>query len=76
MAFPLKQVPTLEERLRMSEEVQKNPSEKRTDVAKQLGLPPSTLNTIIAKEKIREHSYMSVEQELTTCSVLCVKKMW
>jgi hypothetical protein len=33
--------------------VQKSPSEKRTDVAKQLGLPPSILNTIIAKEKIR-----------------------
>jgi hypothetical protein len=33
----------------------KNPSEKRTDVAKQLGLPPSTLNTIIVK-KIREHA--------------------
>jgi hypothetical protein len=40
--------------------VQKTPSEKRTDVAKQLGLPPSTLNMIIAKKKkIREHSYMS-----------------
>jgi hypothetical protein len=51
-----------------------NPSEKRTDVAKQLGLPPSTLNTIIAKKKIREHSYMSVDQELTMCGVLCVKK--
>jgi hypothetical protein len=56
--------------------VQKTPSEKRIDIAKQLGLPPSTLNTITAKKKIREHSYMSVEQELTTCSVLCVKKMW
>jgi hypothetical protein len=46
--------------------VQKNPSEKRTDVAKQLGLPPSTLNTIIVKEKIREHTYVSVDQELAT----------
>jgi hypothetical protein len=75
MAFALKQVRTLEERLRISEEVQKNPSEKRTAVAKQLGLPPSTPNSIIAKEKIREHSYMSVDQELTTCSVLRVKNM-
>jgi hypothetical protein len=58
MAFPLKQVRTLEEQLRISEEVQKNPSEKRTDVAKQLGLPPSTLNTIIANEKTREHAYV------------------
>jgi hypothetical protein len=53
----------------------KNPSEKRTDVAKQLGLPPSTLNTIIAKKKIREHAYMSVDQELMTCGVLCVEEM-
>jgi hypothetical protein len=55
--------------------VQKNQTEKRTDIAKQLGLPPSTLNTIIVKEKIREHSYMSVDQELTMCGVLCVEKM-
>jgi hypothetical protein len=38
--------------------VVKNPSEKRTDIAKQLGLPPSTLNTIIVKKKIREHAYV------------------
>jgi hypothetical protein len=51
--------------------VQKTPSEKRTDIAKQLGLPPSTLNKIIGKKKkIREHSYMSVQQELTTCGEL------
>jgi hypothetical protein len=74
MAFPLKQVRTLKERLRISEEVGKNPSQKRTDVAKQLGLPPSTLNMIIANEKIREHSYVSVDQELTTCGMLCVEK--
>jgi hypothetical protein len=75
MAFPLKQVRTLEERLHISEEVQKNPSEKRTDVGKQLGLPPSTLNTIIAKKKIRRHTYVSVDQELATCGVLCVEEM-
>jgi transposase-like protein len=56
MAFPVKQVWTSEERLRITEEVEKNPSEKRTDVAKRLGLPPSTLNKIIAKGKIREHA--------------------
>jgi hypothetical protein len=44
-----------------------NPSEKRTDVAKQLGLPPSTLNRIIEKKtKIREHA---------TCGALCVEEM-
>jgi plasmid maintenance system antidote protein VapI len=53
-----------------------NPSEKRTDVAKQLGLPPSTLNTIIAKKKkIREHTCVSVDQELVTCGVLRVEEM-
>jgi hypothetical protein len=53
-----------------------NPSEKRTDVAKQLGLPPSTLNRIIArKKKIREYAYMSVDQELAMCGVLCVEEM-
>jgi hypothetical protein len=57
----------LEEGLCIIEEVEKNPSEKRTDVAKRLGLPPSTLNTIIAKKKIREHTYVSVDQELAVC---------
>jgi hypothetical protein len=33
MAFPVKRVQTLEQ-LRIIEEVEKNPSEKRTDVAK------------------------------------------
>jgi hypothetical protein len=76
MAFSVKQVRTLEERLRIIEEVGENPSEKRTDVAKQLGLPPSTLNRIIAeKKKIREHTHLSVDQELATCGVLCVEQM-
>jgi hypothetical protein len=34
MAFSVKQVRTLEERWRIIEEVEKNPSEKRIDVAK------------------------------------------
>jgi hypothetical protein len=33
-----------------------NSSEKRIDIAKQLGLPPSTLNTITVKKKIRDHA--------------------
>ncbi|PSN37927.1 hypothetical protein C0J52_12231 [Blattella germanica] len=48
MAFPVKQVRTLEQRLRIIEEVEKNPKEKRVDIAKRLGLPPSTLNSIIS----------------------------
>jgi hypothetical protein len=45
--------------------------QKREDVAKRLGQPPSTLNTIIEKKKIREHAYVSVAQELATCGVVC-----
>jgi hypothetical protein len=57
MAFSVKQVRTLEERLLIIEEVEKNLSEKRIDVAKRLGLPPSTLNTIIVKKnEIREQA--------------------
>jgi hypothetical protein len=37
MAFPVKQVRTLEVGLRIIEEAGKNPSEKRTDVAKWKG---------------------------------------
>jgi hypothetical protein len=33
MIFPVKQVPTLEEGLCIIEEVKKNPSEKRIDIA-------------------------------------------
>jgi hypothetical protein len=76
MAFPVKQVQTLEERLCIIEEVEKNPSEKRIDIAKQLGLPPSMLNMIIAKKKIREHAHVSVDQELAMCGVLCVEEVW
>jgi hypothetical protein len=79
MAFPVKQFRTLEERLRIREEVEKTPSEKRTDIANRLGLPPSTLNTIIVKKKIREHAYVSVDQELVTCgelgSVSCMEEV-
>jgi hypothetical protein len=51
IAFPVKQVQTLEERLCIIEEVEKNPSEKRTDVVKRLGLPPSTLKSDNCEEK-------------------------
>jgi hypothetical protein len=57
MAFPVKQVRTLEEQQRIIEEVEKNLSQKRTDVVKRLGLAPSTLNSIIAmKREIREQA--------------------
>jgi hypothetical protein len=54
---PKKQVRTLHERLTIVEVVKKNPGEKRVDVAKRLGLAPSTLNSIFAKkDEIREQT--------------------
>jgi hypothetical protein len=41
--------------LKIIQEVGKNPGEKRVDIAKRLGLPASTLNSIFAKKnEIRE----------------------
>jgi hypothetical protein len=55
MSQPKKQVRTLHERLKIVEEVEKNPGEKRVDIAKRLGLAPSTLNSIFGKkDEIRE----------------------
>jgi hypothetical protein len=51
-----KLVRTLYDLLKITEEVEKNPGEKCVDIAKQLGLPASTLNTIFAKKnEIRKH---------------------
>jgi DNA-binding Lrp family transcriptional regulator len=55
MSQPKKQVRTLHERLKIVEEVEKNPGEKLVDIAKRLGLAPSTLNSIFPKkDEIRE----------------------
>jgi predicted transcriptional regulator len=43
MAQPTKQVRTLHDQLKIIEEVEKNPGEKRVDIANQLGLAASTL---------------------------------
>jgi hypothetical protein len=67
MAFPVKQVWTLDERLRIIEEVKKT-HQRKEDVAERLGQPPSTLNRIIAKKKIREHAYVSGRG---ACDVWC-----
>lgn len=57
MSHPKKEVRTLNERLKVIEEVERNPNEKKVDVAKRLGLPPSTLNSIIAKKtEIRDQA--------------------
>ena len=50
MAEPNKHVRTLHDRLKIIEEVEKNPAEKRVDIAKRLGLAASTLNSIFAKK--------------------------
>ena len=50
MAQPKKHVRTLHDRLKIIEEVEKNPGEKRVDIAKRLGLSASTLNSIFAKK--------------------------
>jgi 2-hydroxychromene-2-carboxylate isomerase len=49
---------TLYDRLKIFK-VEKNPGEKRVDIAKQLGLPASTLNTIFAKKEIRENCQLN-----------------
>jgi hypothetical protein len=36
--------------LKIIQEVEKNPGEKRVDIPKRLGLPASTLNSIFAKK--------------------------
>jgi hypothetical protein len=46
-----KLVRTLYDRLKIIEEIQKNAGEKRVDIAKQFGLPTSTLNTIHQEER-------------------------
>jgi hypothetical protein len=52
MAPPKKCVRTLHDRLKIIQEVEKNPGEKLVDIAKRPGLPASTLKSIFAKNKI------------------------
>jgi predicted transcriptional regulator len=54
MAVPKKHVRTLHNRLKIIQEVEKNPGEKLVDIAKRLGLPASTLNSIFAKNKCEQ----------------------
>jgi hypothetical protein len=55
MALPKKHVRALHNRLKIIQEVEKNPGEKHVDIAKRLELPASTLNSIFAKKnEIRE----------------------
>jgi transposase len=53
--------------LKIIEDVEKNPGEKRVDIAKRLGLPASTLNSILAsKNEIRE--------QIQKCGNSCKKR--
>jgi hypothetical protein len=51
MLRPTKQVRTFHERLKIIEEVEKNPTEKWIDIAERLGLAPSMLNSIVVKKR-------------------------
>jgi hypothetical protein len=61
-----KLVRTLYDRLKIIEEVEKNPGEKRVDIAKRLGLPASTLNTIFAKKS-------EIRKQIQKCGNACKK---
>jgi hypothetical protein len=62
-----KLVRTLHDRLKIIEEVEKNPGEKRVDIAKRLGLPASTLNTIFAKKN-------KICEQIQKCGNACKKQ--
>jgi Mn-dependent DtxR family transcriptional regulator len=61
-----KLVRTLHDRLKIIQEVEKNPGEKRVDIAKRLGLPTSTLNTIFAKKN-------EIREQIQKCGNACKK---
>jgi hypothetical protein len=67
MLHPTKQVRTLHKRLKIIEEVEKNPTEKRIDIAKRLGLAPSMLNSIFAKKR-------EIREQIDKCGKSCKKR--
>jgi hypothetical protein len=67
MSCPRKQVRTLHERLKITEEVEKNPTKKWIDIAKSLGLAPSSLNSIVAKKR-------EIREQIDKCSKSCKKR--
>ena len=58
---------TLHDRLKIIEEVEKNPGEKRVYIAKRLGLAASTLNSIFAKKE-------EIRQQIVKCGNACKKR--
>jgi hypothetical protein len=67
MALLKKRVRTLHERLNIIQEVEKNPGEKRVDVAKRLALPASTLNSVFAKKN-------EICEQIQKCDKACKKR--
>jgi hypothetical protein len=67
MALRKKRIRTLHDRLKLIHEVEKNPGEKCVDIAKQLGLPESTLNSIFAKKN-------DIRTQIQKCSNTCTKR--
>ena len=57
---------TLHDRLKIIEEVEKNPGEKHVYIAKRLGLAASTLHSLFAKDEIR--------QQIQKCGNMCKKR--
>jgi hypothetical protein len=53
--------------LKIIEEIEKNPGEKRVDIAKLLGLPTSTLKTIFAKKN-------EIREQIQKCGNACKKQ--
>jgi centromere protein B len=62
-----KLVRTLHDRLKIIEEIEKNPEEKRVDIAKRLRLRASTLNTIFAKKN-------EIREQIQKCGNACKKR--
>jgi hypothetical protein len=67
LAMAQKFVRTLHDRLKMIEEIEKNPGEKRVDMAKRLGLCASTLNSIFAKKN-------EIRKQIQKCGNACKKR--
>jgi centromere protein B len=53
--------------LKIIEKIEKNPGEKRVDIAKRFGLPASTLNTILAKKN-------DIREQIQKCGNTCKKR--
>jgi hypothetical protein len=67
MAVPKKRVRTLHNRLKIIQEVEKHPGEKRVDIAKRLGFPAITLNSIFAKKN-------EIPKQIQKCGYACKKR--